>query len=196
MSRKRSQQKPNPPQIHIFTEGYTEKYYLELLRQHVNIKGRKQCQIFASKKQGIAMYHEVQKKYSSHNFVVSPIDIYLVMDKDDISEGEIKDVKKRCDQSQYDFIYSNESFELWLLLHFERVSRYYNRAGLKRRLEDKFGGEYKKTDKKLLKEIAEKYCEAIKNSDNFPDSPDGMLNHNPYTNFRKLIISVFDTECN
>jgi len=99
MGRRRSQERKNPPQIKLYTEGETEKIYFDALRSIVGIKGGISYSAKQVNKQGLDLFYYVKRCYTRHNFETSPVKIVLVIDKDnkffiddaEISEDELKD---------------------------------------------------------------------------------------------------------
>lgn len=57
MGRRRSQERKNPPQIKLYTEGETEKIYFDALRSIVGIKGGISYSAKQVNKQGLDQCH-------------------------------------------------------------------------------------------------------------------------------------------
>lgn len=191
MGRRKSKNRSNPLQIHIYCEGESEKLYLNSLRDLIGIKGRHKLVVSSERKQGLGLYNYVKTKYKNHDFEYSPVTIILVVDKDDTSIDELRKLKNKCVEAGYLLIFSNICFELWLLLHFEKVTSFTTREHLKYNLSNKLGKSYKKTDKKFFEQVVEKYKVALKNSEKMED---GIPNFekNPYTNMSELLNKYFN----
>lgn len=191
MGRREQQKKENPRQIHVYCEGESEKIYLETLRNLVGIKQRLKLVVRSERKQGIDLYNHVRSRYKKHDFKVSPVEIIIIVDKDDTTTEELTKLKNKCLRSGYLLIYSNVCFELWLLLHFEKVTFFTTRENLNSSLSSKLGKSYKKTDKRFFEQVVKKYEVALKNSERMEDGiPE--FNKNPYTNMKELLNNYFN----
>lgn len=191
MARREQQKKANPKQIRVYCEGESEKIYLETLRNLVGIKQRLKLVVRSERKQGIDLYNYVKNNYKKHDFEYSPVDIIIVVDKDDKTTEELTKLKNECLRSGYLLIYSNVCFELWLLLHFEKVTFFTTRGNLNSSLSSKLGKSYKKTDKRFFEQVVKKYEVALKNSERMEDGiPE--FNKNPYTNMKELLNNYFN----
>lgn len=191
MARRERQKKANPKQIHVYCEGESEKIYLETLRNLIGIKQRLKLVVRSERKQGIDLYNHVRSRYKQHNFKVSPVEIVIIVDKDDTTTEELTKLKNECLRSGYLLIYSNACFELWLLLHFEKVTSFTTRENLNSILSSKLGKSYKKTDKKIFEQVVKKYKVALKNSEKMEDGiPE--FDKNPYTNMKELLNNYFN----
>ncbi|HIS62794.1 MAG TPA: RloB domain-containing protein [Candidatus Scybalomonas excrementigallinarum] len=191
MARREQQKKANPKQIHVYCEGESEKIYLETLRNLVGIKQRLKLVVRSERKQGIDLYNHVRSIYKQHKFKVSPVEIVIIVDKDDKTTEELTKLKNECLRSGYLLIYSNVCFELWLLLHFEKVTFFTTRGNLNSSLSSKLGKSYKKTDKRFFEQVVKKYEVALKNSERMEDGiPE--FNKNPYTNMKELLNNYFN----
>lgn len=191
MARRKSRGRPNPPQIHIYTEGESEVLYLNYLKNLVGVRHHKRLVVKSKRKQGLDLYYYVRKEYRKHDFVNSPTTIILVIDKDDTSTSDLKKLKKLCSESNFTLVFSNACFELWLLLHFERVTANLNREELKKRIEGRTGKKYKKTDKPMFEKIVRRYKQALANSEKM--SAEILdFEQNPYTNVGELVKKYFN----
>lgn len=183
MARRQSCKRSNPPQIHVFTEGESEKLYLSCLQESIGVRGRKKLVIKSKKKQGLHLFNAVKKHYEKHDFTISPVKIVLIVDKDDTPISDLIHLINLCNREHYLLIYSNECFELWLLLHNQKVTKSMNRADLRNALTKIHGQKYDKTDKSLFEKIVQSYKTALNNSINFQNTlTANMLDVNPYTN--------------
>lgn len=190
MARKRSLGRQNPPQIHMYTEGQTEVLYFNQLKKHFRVKDRKKLTIKHINKQGLNLFHHVNTLYRKHDFDVSPTDIVLVIDKDQTSISDLERLKEGCQQKGYQVIFSNHSFELWILLHFERVSTFMENQALLRRLDLVIGRKYQKTDEHFIEKLVDKIQRAIEHSNEMPGEITDF-SRNPYTNVGKIIPTLF-----
>lgn len=121
--------------------------------------------------------------------------IVLIVDKDDTPIADLIQLIDLCNRERYMLIYSNECFELWLLLHNQKVTRSMNRADLRNALTKIHGQKYDKTDKSLFEKIVQNYKIALDNSTNFQNTlTANMLNVNPYTNMADAVKSIFNVQ--
>ncbi|MBD9892304.1 RloB domain-containing protein [Enterococcus faecalis] len=128
------------PNVMIFCEGETEEAYLRLIKRKysaVNIKSK--LKVKTCRRQGEALVeYAVSCIGSMGKAERDNYDLFYVMyDKDEQTTESIENAV-RCGQRhrpEIKTIFSNECFELWLLLHFEEVNRYMTRENLYGRLE-------------------------------------------------------------
>lgn len=191
MGRRPSTGKINPSQILIYTEGETEKIYLECLKNILLPRDRKSIKIKKLGKQGLSLFDSVNNILKNNNSQVSPVEVYIVVDKDDTKIEDLIKLRKKCLDKEFKLIFSNECFELWLLFHFEKVTSYMSRSDLIKRLTKWIEKDFKKTDIKVLSKIAGLYTVAIENASGIDCLNDDNLCKNPYTNVKELIFDVF-----
>ena len=93
---------------------------------------------------------------------------WAVIDKDDYSKNQINGAIQRAKKLDICIAISNEAYELWILLHFERLARFTNRKNLNSKLNtifrDRFGIEYSKSSQDIYSFTVGLQSEAIKNS--------------------------------
>lgn len=80
--------------------------------------------------------------------------VWVVFDKDDYDDEQFEQAINNCD---YNVAWSNPNFELWILSHFKRISRFISKDEILKELEREFQknglGMYKKNDKKIFEKI-------------------------------------------
>ena len=92
--------------------------------------------------------------------------VWVVFDKDDYQDAQFEKAINTC---EYGVAWSNPNFELCLLAHLKRVTKYVSKDDVLKELEKAFKdnglGTYKKNDKKIFEKLADngKIKEAIKN---------------------------------
>ena len=192
MSRRASQRKSNPSQIFIYTEGETEKIYFEKLNQLKRTRERKRVNVRCTSKQGVDLFYWVRKQYRKHDFKTSPIEIVIVLDKDDTEPSELEELKKLCDEEGYKLAFCNECFELWVLLHFRTVTSPLSRTQLKQEIEKETLKQYKKTDSKFFEKLVTYVEKAILNQTHSAMGPELIYDKNPYTNVGFVISDLFN----
>lgn len=110
--------------IYIFTEGETEKNYLNMLNRKYRTSATVKVNIASVSKQGLALLNFALNKLNSlpKSERKAIEQIYLIFDKDDVSVNEMETILDRIKASIYDIEigFSNVCFEVWLLYHFDR----------------------------------------------------------------------------
>ena len=83
--------------------------------------------------------------------------VWVVFDKDDYSDEQFDSAIKNCD---YNVAWSNPNFELWLLSHFKKVSRYISKENVLVELKKEFLknglGDYSKNDPSIFEKVTKK----------------------------------------
>jgi hypothetical protein len=132
---------------------------------------------------------------------------WIVVDRDEWKESEFSGTIKDAKKSGICVSFSNEAYELWLLLHFERVEDSIGRKDLKKRVDEYFQKYFKKS---YLKSSSDVYNlligyqkEALKNAKYLVDlhiKNDGKIyphKQNPLTMIYQLIVclnTLYDDE--
>ena len=122
---------------------------------------------------------------------------WIVIDKDDWSKSDFNGTLKRAKDLGVYVAFSNESYELWILLHFEKLQRYTNREKLNKRLNElflkHFRIEYSKASSDVYTLIKSKQKDAISNAKDLIEKhtrDDGEIKpyeQNPLTNIYELL---------
>jgi RloB-like protein len=89
---------------------------------------------------------------------------------------------KNAKRHKFHVAYSNESFELWYILHFQFLSTATSRHDYEDRLSKLLGQKYQKNDPKMYEKLLEKQPEAIKHAQKLLSSYDS---HNPEKDNRR-----------
>ncbi|EOP40058.1 hypothetical protein IKI_02903 [Bacillus toyonensis] len=176
--------------IYIFCEGKeTEVHYLNAIKQQlkaatvkVNIKGVGQSS------QNLLDYAIACTKGAK-----DVENIWIVFDKDDLTPNEISSTVARAKRSGIEVAFTNCSFEVWLLLHFECIDSSTNcdRRIVYRKLQRYLNikkYEDHKSDVILLSDVAGNYRKAIINNKKLLQSNTNLLT-SPYSNVVNLIES-------
>ena len=177
--------------ILIYCEGETERIYFEQLRilkrsklVNVKIKNVKRSAI----KLAQHAFRDASYQYCD--------EVWIVFDKDDLTEKQLDEVNVFCEEKNIHIAYSNEAFELWLLLHFEEVdvSEQYPRAVLNNKMEEHLGvTRYfrHKADESIIAPIALRHEVAIKNCAEMMSLRKTENRDNPYCNIHDMIQYIF-----
>ncbi len=145
----------------------SSKYYFEKLIRDKGFTG----QIVFAKHIGTnpKKVLEALAKYKKENKKTKFEKEWIVIDKDDWSRDEFLGVMETARQKNICVAFSNESYELWILLHFERITAYTSRENLNRKINhyflERFGVEYSKSSQDIYAFIIGLQKEAIKNAE-------------------------------
>jgi len=97
----------------LFCEGETEEGYFTGFR--VRAKTMKGGSAFTVVEESIRWieYYKASKRFDQ---------FWVVFDKDESTDDEFNQAIRKAEENGLRGAYSNESFELWILMHFEQVS--------------------------------------------------------------------------
>ena len=118
--------------------------------------------------------------------------VWVVFDKDDYNDEQFDSAIDNCN---YNVAWSNPNFELWLLSHFKKVSRYISKDNVLQELSKEFQkkclGDYTKNDTNIFEKVTseERLHTAIKNCEYMEElNKDGQASRrNPMTKVYKII---------
>ena len=119
---------------------------------------------------------------------------WIVIDKDSYSKSEFNGTIASAKALDINVAYSNEAYELWILLHFKDQKAYINRLQLNKELKDLV--DYEKNNEFIYEIIKSKQNEAIKRSKNlikfFMDinGTSNPFDDNPSNTIYKLVESL------
>ena len=177
--------------ILIYCEGETERIYFEQMRI---LKRSKMASVKIKnvKRSAIKLAQHAYRD-ASHQ----PFDqVWIVFDKDDLSDKQLAEVNAYCADHNIRIAYTNEAFELWLLLHFEPidVDQVYPRALLNEKMEEYLGvTRYinNKGNVEIIAPIALRHEIAIRNCAKMMDARNEDSRDNPYCNVHDMIRTIF-----
>lgn len=104
--------------------------------------------------------------------------IWCVFDRDSFSTEDFNGALKLAEENSIEVAYSNESFEVWYLLHFSYLHSTVSRKDYSEKLTKCLGKQYMKNSKVMYEDLLEKQSEALKNSKKLLASYES---HNPET---------------
>ena len=118
--------------------------------------------------------------------------VWVVFDKDDYSNDQFDKAIRTCD---YNVAWSNPNFELWILSHLKKVSRYVSKDDVLQELRQEFQkkglGDYTKNDTNIFDKVTGegKLHTAIKNCEYMEElNKDGQASQrNPMTRVYKIV---------
>jgi hypothetical protein len=101
----------------IFCEGETEKYYFQKLKAVERI-GR--VNVKSTKKTGSKNIVKYATTFTKHNkdFIKGDT-VFCVFDRDKNTNKQLKEAKREAERHGIKIIFSNPSFEFWLLIHYQ-----------------------------------------------------------------------------
>jgi len=93
--------------------------------------------------------------------------VWVVMDREDpntLSAGRFNEAIHMAEHESIQVAYSNESFELWYLLHFNYIETALSRSQYSNMLFTCLGKKYQKNSKTMYEDILHKQSDAIRNA--------------------------------
>jgi len=144
----------------------SSKYYFEKLLQDKKLTG----QVIFAKHIGtdpenvVKAIVEHERKNPTHKYEKK----WAVIDRDDWSKQQINEAIKKAKELGLCIAISNEAYELWILLHFQTITRYTPRAELNSKLKtifkDRFGIDYSKSSQDIYGFTVGLQVQAISNA--------------------------------
>lgn len=121
-------------------------------------------------------------------------EIWAVFDRDEFPEQRIQDAFSLAQSNGIKIVFSNESFELWYLLHFCYLDTHTGRDTLCSRLEDFLECSYQKNDPAMFMKLRGRMCPAIKNSLRLAETlhmyDQQAIISNPFTGMHHIIAAL------
>lgn len=171
--------------ILIVCEGEkSEPNYLEWLRENWRVNadveiigkcGDPQC----------VVERAIQEK-TSRKRDNTPDLTYAIFDRDSFDVERINKAYSLAKKNNIDIAFSNESFEIWYLLHFIYFETSFDRNMLCLKLTEHMGRTYCKTDEAIFEEIKDSILFAVKNAIKL-ERINGSTQDNPYTSIHYLV---------
>jgi RloB-like protein len=162
----------------IICEGEkTEKKYFESFRVHKKVQG---LGINPSKLVDKAIEQKNPEEYDQ---------IWCVFDRDAWTKTDFHNAIKNAKNAGIEIAYSNESFELWYILHFEFLNTGIPRSEYLKKLDRHLGQKYAKNSDDIYDELLEHQPNAIKNAEKLLNEyePCNPANDNPSTTVHRLV---------
>ena len=152
----------NHKAIYLFVEGEADKAYFDTLKAELHMPGLKAFDTKGGS--GIKVLEKARSKLKLGN-LDEDSEKYLVFDKDALTQGELQGILKRAKEEGFGIGFSNISFEVWLLAHFEKLTKgLLSQKSLEISLSQHLKQSYKKANQKQLEIIISKYEAAINNA--------------------------------
>ena len=177
----------------------TEPNYFQSLKEKITKQNKNKITIeIIGKGEGTAnlLNYAIKRVQKSTNYISN---VWLVFDKDDFTDESFNEVQEKCIEINkygdtiYNPIWSNESIETWILLHFIKFDVPLSRKDCVKKINQNFNkrkmGEYKKNDKKLYDKLTPYLFIAINNAKWLDSKYKNMLpsEMNPCTKVYKLV---------
>ena len=160
MSRKSRKIKPNKT-YQVICCGYTEYHYLDIYKRNNRLHYSIKINVKAVRPDQQVAYANKICKNIDKCFVLFDYDSFFK------STGEVKQLIEKFEtKDKFKIVFSNECFDLWILAHFERITKsYIDRQSISRKLDRIFGQNYEslKADTSMLRKLTEQIDDAIKN---------------------------------
>lgn len=195
MARKSKGKKLNK-QILIYCEGTTEKNYFDILSRRFN-----QSNNVTVKAKDSGLSHQSLLEYAKGDFNSKKKSerelialVVIIFDRDDV---QLSDIKKAITGAKKEGIlvgFSNISFEIWLLSHFEKVNFVYTRKQLNEKLAELLDVEdysNQKANKEMLLQLEDYVQTAIAHTEDFPPLSEEVCNRCPYTNLGEIVLRIY-----
>ena len=159
----------------IICEGTkTEPNYFKALKEKITKQNKDKITIeIIGKGEGTTnlLEYAMKKVQKSTNYISN---VWLVYDKDDFTDKSFNEVQEKCFEINkhgntiYNPIWSNESIETWILLHFIKFDTPISRKDCIKKINQNFSkrklGNYKKNDKELYDKLSPYLLDAISNA--------------------------------
>ena len=127
--------------------------------------------------------------------------VWAVFDKDDVPKDYFDNAISKAKSSGWHVAWTNDSFELWYLLHFEYLNSAIDRAQYKKKLEEHFKSNglsgYEKNDPEVFEILYSKSSTALKNASRLEKNYDESIScseRNPCTTVHDLVGRLVELE--
>lgn len=128
----------------------------------------------------ISLFKDARSKKTSFD------QVWCVFDKDDFPSDSIDEAFAIANRHQIRIAFSNESFEVWYLLHFNYFDSALGRRELCKKLSAELGFSYVKNDTKIFPKIQPQLTDAVRNARRLFEI-NGSTRANPVTGIFLLI---------
>ncbi|WP_297949975.1 RloB family protein [uncultured Lactobacillus sp.] len=188
MGRKRNKVKSNPI-IGILCEGESEKQYFTMLKQKYRLANIK-IKVVAADLSGRSLV-EKAIKFSKYNHLDKT---YVAFDRDEHSKAELRECDTLAQKNGIAIMFSSIDFEIWILMHFEPVTRSYTRDELVQKLSKTayFNQDYSRFKGNSYREyIFDKVQNAVDHADKLYQKNYDWINDDPFTNIQLYLPEIF-----
>ncbi|HJV16337.1 MAG TPA: RloB family protein [Bacillales bacterium] len=115
--------------------------------------------------------------------------VWCVFDRDNFPEDRVREAFELAKKNRIDIAYSNESFELWYLLHFHYYNTALSRSSYEPILSNHLGYKYEKNNPQMYEILLDRQPTAIKLAEKLLSnySYDDPIHNNPQTTVHLLV---------
>ena len=160
------------PQIFIFVEGETEEIYFDRIKQLLRLPFK--VRVIQATGNGNWIEKAMNTMRSPEFKDKEAKKVYVIFDKDNKSTEDLEKMSVQANKNKIKIGFSNTSFEVWILSHFERLNEnLITQSELEKRISKHIGHKYSKTEKNTLNSIADSYQTAMKNSQDIANTDFG-----------------------
>ncbi|GAA0609743.1 RloB family protein [Virgibacillus siamensis] len=188
-SRRRKGLKTKKSMLLVCEGTHTEVSYFESIRQLLR-KPNVTVEVHGEGKSQMALLDAAKAKIKNNKRDI--VSSWVVFDKDDVTREQIEKTSKKAKERSIKVGFTNICFELWLLMHFQKVGNPIDKKQLYRALESYLeitNYEKLKGDWELIEKIAYKYKTAIKNNKKLFSSQSDKFT-NPYSNIFEILEEI------
>lgn len=205
---RKKDRKPQPSSYFIGTEGTkTEVIYFKgfaenLKNQYTALDGKVVVPSFTVEGMGTSnktLLLDIEKYLRRDPRVFE--NVWVVFDKDDIPKDYFDNAIDQAKSKKWNVAWTNDSFELWYLLHFEYLNSAIDRAQYKKKLKSHFQQNglsgYEKNDPEVFEILYNKREIALKNARKLEKTYDNSVScskRNPCTTVHELVGQLVDLE--
>lgn len=189
MVRKRKNKKALAQLIYIFCEGESEEVYLNMLKQKYRLPNVK-IKVVAADLSGKRLVEKAIETMNYHHINTG----YVIFDRDEHKRQELEECNKLANKNHISIIFSSIDFEIWILMHFEAVTRSYTRKELEQK---RSGKNYFNTDYKNFKcnsyrrYLFDRVQYAVENANKLYKTNNHWITDDPFTNIHLYIDEIF-----
>ena len=130
-------------------------------------------------------------KFSKYNHLDKT---YVAFDRDEHSKAELIECDKLAQKNGITIMFSSIDFEIWILMHFESVTRSYTRDELVQKLSKTsyFNQDYSRFKGNSYREyIFDKVQNAVDHADKLYQKNYDWINDDPFTNIQLYLPEIF-----
>jgi len=194
MSRESAKKKTNPI-FYVFTNGITEQHYYNSFKR-IHRLGNVTIKIKNTSTDPKSLISYSKRYFRHERMTKKDYDkAFISFDKDDFDQKYLEDIFNIADKENIGIIFSNECFEVWLLLHYKKLSKQYSRLELFKELEDATGCSNWKDNKAncvLIERIASNFEKA---KSNFSSIEENQPFKNPYFSYNTFLEVFSKRKC-
>ncbi|GFR37197.1 hypothetical protein PRECH8_04930 [Insulibacter thermoxylanivorax] len=153
--RRKSESRTQRDTILIICVGETEKIYFNQFKLSL---GKIKVKTIQNALSPLQLVERAIEEKNTGKYV----QVWAVFDKDDYVDYDR--AIALAEKNRVGTAYSNQAFEIWFILHFEKMTAPLHRNQYKQKLTNLLGKTYKKADESIIKLLLEKTDTAIQNA--------------------------------